>query len=197
MTSQDRDRVLALSLQLAQAHDELRGRIRLLRASLGERRRSRVLAEPSTPDATLGERRRSRVLAEPSTPDATPGERADGATLVAHCLAFCAALTSHHRGEDTGMFADLLRVRPDLAGTVSKLVEDHELVASILSRIAQLADDATRSHGTALEAIGRELDGLAALMESHFAYEQRAIGGALDTAARDTTWHDTVFRFLC
>ena len=95
------------------------------------------------------------------------------------------------------MFAELLRERPDLSGTVAKLVEDHELVASMLARITELADDAARSHGPALEAIGRELDGLAALMESHFAYEQRAIGGALDTAARDTTWHDTVFRFLC
>ena len=159
MASQDRDRVVALSLQLARAHDELRGRITRLRANMGE--------------------------------------RADDVTLVAHCLAFCAALRTHHRGEDTGMFADLLRERPDLAGTVAKLVEDHELVASILSRIAELADDATRSHGTALEAIGRELDGLAALLESHFAYEQRAIGGALDSAARDMVWHDTVFRFLC
>jgi len=160
MASQDRDRMVALSLQLARAHDELRGRIRQLRASLGD-------------------------------------GAAESVTLVAHCLAFCAALRTHHRGEDTGMFADLLRERPDLAGTVAKLVEDHELVASILSRIAELADDATRSHGTALEAIGCELDGLAALMESHFAYEQRAIGGALDSAARDMVWHDTVFRFLC
>ena len=159
MASQDRDRVVALSLQLAQAHDELRRRIRQLRATLGE--------------------------------------PADDMTLVAHCLAFCAALTSHHRGEDTGMFADLLRVRPDLAGTVSKLVEDHELVSSILSRIAELADDATRSHGTALEAIGRELDGLAALMESHFAYEERAIGAALDAGVPDTAWSDEVFKFLC
>jgi amino acid adenylation domain-containing protein len=43
--------------------------------SPGERRRSRVLAEPSTPNAAPGERRRSRVLAEPSTPNAAPGER--------------------------------------------------------------------------------------------------------------------------
>lgn len=158
MASHDGDRVVALSLQLAQAHDELRRRIRKLRANLGRR-------------------------------------ADDDDTLVAHCLAFCAALRSHHRGEDTGMFAELLRERPDLAGTVSKLVEDHELVSSILSRIAELADDAARSRGPVPEAIGRELDGLAALMESHFAYEQRAIGGALDAGVCDTAWSDAVFRF--
>ena len=152
--------MVALSLQLARAHDELRGRIRQLRASLGD-------------------------------------GAAESVTLVAHCLAFCAALRTHHRGEDTGMFADLLRERPDLAGTVAKLVEDHELVASMLARITELADDAARSHGPALEAIGRELDGLAALMESHFAYEERAIGAALDAGVPDTAWSDEVFKFLC
>jgi len=95
------------------------------------------------------------------------------------------------------MFAELLRERPDLSGTVAKLVEDHELVASMLARITELADDAARSHGPALEAIGRELDGLAALMESHFAYEERAIGAALDAGVPDTAWSDEVFKFLC
>jgi hypothetical protein len=157
MPSRDRDRAVALSLQLAQAHDELRRRIRQLRVDLGR--------------------------------------GPDDATLVAHCLAFCAALTTHHRGEDTGMFAALLRERPDLAGTVSKLVEDHGMVASILSRIDELAREAARSRGTGLDAIGRELDGLAAVMESHFGYEQRAIGEALDAGVRDTAWSDMVFRF--
>jgi hypothetical protein len=153
------DRVVALSRQLAQAHDELRRRIRQLRGNLAE--------------------------------------RADDDVLLVHCLAFCAALTAHHRGEDTGMFAELLRERPDLSGTVAKLVEDHELVASMLGRITELADDAARSRGPALEAIGRELDGLVALMESHFAYEERAIGAALDAGVRDTAWSDRVFKFLC
>ncbi len=93
------------------------------------------------------------------------------------------------------MFAELLRERPDLAGTVSKLIEDHEMIASILSRVAELADDAARPQGPALEAIGRELDGLAAIMESHFNYEERALGGALDGGIRDTGWSDMVFRF--
>jgi hypothetical protein len=158
VASHDRDAAVAPSLQLAQAHQELRRRINELKVDLGQ-------------------------------------QRPDDEVLVTHCPAFCAALTSHHQGEDTGMFAELLRVRPDLAGTVANLVQDHEMIASILSRIAELADHAAGSPGTALAAIGRELDGLAAIMESHFNYEERTISEALDDGIPDTRWSNMVFRF--
>lgn len=93
------------------------------------------------------------------------------------------------------MFAELLRARPDLAATVSKLVQDHEMIASILSRVVDLADHATGSAGPALEAIGRELDGLAAIVGSHFNYEERTVSRALDGGIVDTSWSDQVFRF--
>jgi non-ribosomal peptide synthetase component F len=157
VASHDRDRAVALSVRLAQAHQELRRQLDLLRTSIGQ-------------------------------------DALDRRTLVIHCLAFCTALTSHHRGEDAGMFADLLRARPDLAETVSKLVEDHEMIASILSRVAELAAEAAGSHGQRLDAIRLELDGLAAIMESHFGYEERAIGAALDRGVPDTGWSEMVFR---
>ncbi|GGX79306.1 hypothetical protein GCM10010510_25320 [Streptomyces anandii JCM 4720] len=78
------------------------------------------------------------------------------------------------------MFSQLLRERPDLAATVANLVEDHGMIASILSRVRELADGAAQSRAPALEAIRRELDGLAAIMESHFGYEERTISQALD-----------------
>jgi iron-sulfur cluster repair protein YtfE (RIC family) len=143
MDSREGDRVAALSVQLAEAHEELRRQIGEVRVGLGRRRLS------------------------------------DDA-LVTHCLAFCDALTSHHQDEDAGIFPALLRERPDLAGTVAKLVEDHGLIASILSRVRELADEAadsgvSGSPDATVQAIGRELDGLAAIMESHFGYEERAI----------------------
>ncbi|MFJ9606148.1 hemerythrin domain-containing protein [Kitasatospora sp. NPDC101176] len=116
-------------------------------------------------------------------------------TLLAHCLAFCTALTSHHQGEDDHMFSQLLRQRPDLATTVANLVEDHGMIASILSRVRELAARAGESRGPALEAVRRELDGLAAIMESHFSYEERTISEALDDGPPDPDWTDTVFRF--
>ncbi|NMO56965.1 hemerythrin domain-containing protein [Actinoplanes sp. TBRC 11911] len=158
MASHDRDRAVALSVQLAQAHRELRRQI-------------------------------SQLRADPAT------YRPDDDVLATHCLAFCAALTSHHRGEDTGMFAELLRERSDLAATVANLVQDHEMIAPMLSRVADLARRGTGSRGPAFEAIRRELDGLAAIMESHFNYEERAISEALDDGIRDTGWPEMVFMF--
>jgi Hemerythrin HHE cation binding domain len=158
VASREGDRVVALSLQLARAHGELRRQVGEIRACLGRRRLSDDV-------------------------------------LVTHCLAFCAALASHHQGEDEGMFAQLLRERPDLAATVAKLVEDHGMIASILSRVRELADRAVDSRGPALAAIGRELDGLAAIMESHFSYEERAISDAIDDTVADTGWSERVFRF--
>ncbi|MEU8004932.1 hemerythrin domain-containing protein [Catellatospora sp. NPDC049111] len=154
MASPAGDRAVALSTQLAQAHQELRRRIHEIRSGITRR---------------------------------AVGHDA----LVTHCLAFCAALTSHHQGEDAGMFAELLRERPDLAPTIAKLVEDHGLITSILSRVAELAG----SRDGTLEEVGRELDGLVAIMESHFNYEERVIAAAIDAGVADTGWSGMVFRF--
>ncbi|MEV0186940.1 hemerythrin domain-containing protein [Kitasatospora purpeofusca] len=123
------------------------------------------------------------------------GHRRAGGTLAAHCLAFCSALETHHRGEDDGLFAQLVRERPELAGTVAKLVEDHGLISTILTRVAELAQQAADAGGRGPEeAVRRELDGLAAVMESHFRYEERVIGAALDRTVPDGDWPEPVFR---
>lgn len=94
------------------------------------------------------------------------------------------------------MFAELLRRRPDLSPVVANLVEDHEMIASILSRVAEIAQRLPgQPEGSAPDAISLELDGLTAIMESHFAYEERAIGAALDGGVSDDGWSDPVFRF--
>ncbi|MFI9366286.1 hemerythrin domain-containing protein [Kitasatospora sp. NPDC053057] len=151
-------RTAALSLQLSQAHNELRRRLTNVRSALGRR------------------------------------QGADDSMLT-HCLAFCSALTNHHQGEDEGLFAALVRERPDLAPTVAKLVEDHGFIAAILTRVRELAEQGAEKEGADLEVIGRELDGLAAIMESHFGYEERAIGAALDAAVRhEDGWAQPVLR---
>ncbi|MFF7587841.1 hemerythrin domain-containing protein [Kitasatospora purpeofusca] len=171
MASQDGGRTAALGRQLSLAHDELRRLINDLKNDLKS--------------------------------GAAHRRTGDGRTLAAHCLAFCGALETHHRGEDDGLFAQLVRERPDLAGTVAKLVEDHELISSILTRVTELARQAAAAddgHGDADgdrgpdEAIRRELDGLAAIMESHFRYEERVIGAALDRMVPDGDWPEPVFR---
>jgi hemerythrin HHE cation binding domain-containing protein len=133
VATHDRDRAVALSLQLAQAHRQLRNQLGELRTNPGENH-----------------------------------------TLITHCLAFCEALRAHHQGEDAGLFTDLLRERPDLAATVDNLVQDHEMISSILARVAELAGRAAVAADSAEHgSIELELDGLAAIMENHFRYGER------------------------
>jgi hypothetical protein len=100
--------------------------------------------------------------------------------LLVHCLTFCSALTTHHMGEDDGMFTELLDARPDLAPAIQNLIDDHAAIAAILLQVRALATQAKTTPAESLPPLQRELDGLAAIAESHFRYEERAIGAALD-----------------
>ncbi|WP_436536621.1 hemerythrin domain-containing protein [Actinoplanes sp. HUAS TT8] len=111
--------------------------------------------------------------------------RTDPADLRTHCLAFCQALTTHHQGEDTGLFAALLRERPDLKPTIDKLIEDHGMITGILTRVTELS-------ATGSPRLASELDGLAAIMESHFRYEERSLAEALDAGVPDDGWSTPV-----
>ncbi|MEV8516923.1 hemerythrin domain-containing protein [Dactylosporangium sp. NPDC051484] len=84
-----------------------------------------------------------------------------------HCLAFCSALDRHHTGEERGMFRVLAERYPELRPVVEELRRDHEQIAELLRRVAAAP---TRA----------ELDGLAAVMESHFAFEERRLVDALN-----------------
>ena len=66
---------------------------------------------------------------------------------------------------------------------IDKLIEDHALVAGIVRRIRELLTAGPASPGSASlgsAALVRELDGLTAILESHFGYEERRIARALD-----------------
>jgi hypothetical protein len=98
------------------------------------------------------------------------------ADLGLHCLAFCAAVTRHHTGERTGVFPALARQYPQLREVLAGLERDHQMIATLLRRLAELAADPDRTR------IERELDGLAAILESHLSWEERRLVAALDTA---------------
>ena len=97
-------------------------------------------------------------------------------SMAASCLAFCAAVTRHHTAEDAGAFTQLAEQYPPLRPVIDELTCDHEIIAGLLRRVEELA----RGTGEA-EHIQRELDGLAALLESHFTYEERKLTAALTT----------------
>ncbi|MFF5202691.1 hemerythrin domain-containing protein [Micromonospora parva] len=97
--------------------------------------------------------------------------------LRAHCLTFCAALGRHHTGEDAGAFRLLAEQVPELRPVIDNLITDHEVVAGILERVEALL---AGGDAVPVEQVRGELDGLAALLESHFRYEEKRLVTALN-----------------
>src|SRR3712207_4060793 len=85
--------------------------------------------------------------------------------LGVHCLAFCSAVTRHHTGEDTTVFPELAARHPELRSFLDDLERDHQVIAGMLTRLTQLAGS-----GAGMRA---ELDGLAAVLETHFIGEEK------------------------
>jgi hypothetical protein len=98
--------------------------------------------------------------------------------LRAHCLAFCSALNRHHAGEDDDAFPELAGQFPGLRPVLEELRRDHRLVQDSLQRLQALLDSLDEQ--TDPVAVGTELDSLAALMETHFRYEEKRIASALN-----------------
>ena len=110
-------------------------------------------------------------------------EPADGSVpqdLLSHCLSFCAAIHTHHTGEDQQLFPALRAAAPELTPIISKLEEDHILVTGILGQIRDLLA-ARPAPDPDPARLRRELDGLTAILESHFGFEECRIAAALDT----------------
>lgn len=102
--------------------------------------------------------------------------------LEAHCLAFCSALGMHHSGEDTGAFPLLAREFPELQPLIAKLEEDHQLVAGLLVQFERVARGITGNPDAAeVRRVLGELDGLNAILDSHFRFEERTIVTALNS----------------
>lgn len=106
---------------------------------------------------------------------------AGGATLAAqlrvNCLAFCAGLHNHHRGEDLGLFPAVAAADPELAPVIARLGEEHEVIAGLVDdlRTAITAD------GTDPAEVTVRVDRLIADLEEHLRYEEEhlipALGG--------------------
>ncbi|MFI5912312.1 hemerythrin domain-containing protein [Dactylosporangium sp. NPDC051541] len=88
-------------------------------------------------------------------------------SLRAHCLAFCGALDRHHTGEERGAFRALAASHPSLRPVLDELRRDHEQLAALLRRVEANPTKA-------------ELAGLAAVMESHFTFEEKRLAAVLN-----------------
>ncbi|WP_410603108.1 nitroreductase/quinone reductase family protein [Amycolatopsis sp. lyj-90] len=112
--------------------------------------------------------------------------RADSLTmeksLRAHCVSFCEALTKHHTGEDLGAFPLLAQRFPALAPALTKLGEDHVVVAALQKRIRDLVEGYVHGESDPVR-LRDDFDALAGKLEAHFAYEERTVVAALNVTA--------------
>lgn len=100
------------------------------------------------------------------------GEAAPDAAseLTLFCIGFCAALDGHYTSEDSTLFPALRAEHPELSGVIDKLMQDHSMLAHLLNALRAAAE-----RDEDVSSIGRHLDGIGAIMESHFRYEEREI----------------------
>ena len=99
-----------------------------------------------------------------------------GGDLLLYCHGFCAALNGHHVSEGAALFPELSARHPELRSTIEKLTQDHEMIAALLTQFSHaLTASATP------DQLVRHLDGLSAIMESHFNYEEHRLLDALAT----------------
>ncbi|MDG4805427.1 hemerythrin domain-containing protein [Micromonospora sp. WMMD1120] len=118
----------------------------------------------------------ARIRARLDSPNPPDGAR-PSRDLRAHCLAFCAALGRHHTGEDAGAFRLLAEEIPELRPVIDNLIADHEVVAGILRRVETVL---TGDPAVPPSRVRAELDGLAAILETHFRYEEKRLVTALN-----------------
>lgn len=104
--------------------------------------------------------------------------RAAPAELILYCRGFCAALDQHHRGEDRALFPAIEAAHPELSPVLRNLEQDHSMIDFLLTALGTAVDSEA-----APPELERHLDGIGAIMESHFAYEERQLLHVLDTLA--------------
>jgi hemerythrin-like domain-containing protein len=102
--------------------------------------------------------------------------------LRIHCLTFCSALTRHHTGEESGAFPVIAEEFPELRQVISELKTDHNRIDWILGKLENLLGSLPTDPDPATAArVREELDGLSAIMETHFIYEEKKLISVLNS----------------
>ncbi|WP_424937234.1 MULTISPECIES: hemerythrin domain-containing protein [Bacteria] len=102
--------------------------------------------------------------------------------LLLYCHGFCLALDGHHRAEDRALFPAIEAAHPDLAPTLRALEQDHSMIAHLLGGLRAAVEG-----GEGAAVLRDHIDGVAAIMESHFRYEEKALLTVLETLALDAS----------
>ncbi|QEW04962.1 hemerythrin domain-containing protein [Microbacterium lushaniae] len=103
------------------------------------------------------------------------GAEAAGRELLLFCHGFCVALTGHHEGEDRELFPAIAAAHPELGDTLRYLQQDHSMIAHLVTGL----ELSLVRPGTPAD-LALHLEGVGAIMESHFRYEERQLLEVLD-----------------
>ncbi|MCW4458582.1 hemerythrin domain-containing protein [Microbacterium sp. MPKO10] len=95
--------------------------------------------------------------------------------LLLYCHGFCVALSGHHSAEDRELFPALAAEHPELRETLRSLAQDHSMIAHLMNGLT----DAIERSASPRE-LAQHVEGIAAIMESHFRYEERQLLGVLE-----------------
>ena len=107
--------------------------------------------------------------------------------LLLYCRGFCAALDGHHRGEEHTLFPAIKTAHPELEPVLRYLAQDHSMIAHLLAGLQTALDRAAP-----VADLDRHLEGVAAIMESHFRYEERQLLTVLETLSLDASPQDVL-----
>ncbi|GAB2519069.1 hemerythrin domain-containing protein [Paramicrobacterium agarici] len=100
--------------------------------------------------------------------------------LLLYCHGFCVALTGHHEAEDRELFPAIAAAHPDLRDTLRMLEQDHSMMSHLIAGLV----DAVK-HAAPPDELERHVEGISAIMESHFRFEERRLLTVLDALALD------------
>ena len=100
--------------------------------------------------------------------------------LLLYCHGFCVALSRHHVAEDTELFPVLSTRHPELGDTIRTLQQDHSMIAHLIADL----EHAVATAGSP-EQLALHVEGIGAIMESHFRFEERQLLGILETLELD------------
>jgi len=111
--------------------------------------------------------------------DGAPGET-DTRDLLLYCRGFCAALDGHHRGEDRLLFPAIAAAHPELGTVLRSLTQDHSMIAHLLEGLRVATE-----RSAPVTELDQHLEGIAAVMENHFRYEERQLLTVLEALELD------------
>ena len=148
-------------------------------ATVTDQEKARLVAWSAELRSVHGRLRDALKVTRDTLADGAPGDRATR-DLLLYCHGFCVALDGHHRGEDTKLFPAIEAAYPALSPVLRSLERDHSMIAHLLSGL----ETAVRQSASPAE-LERHLEGIAAIMENHFRYEERQLLSVLDALHLD------------